>query len=231
MAQWDTHCCEYGHSSYCPTITLERGDEVERLDMTKNSVELPLTGSVIRDALGVFNLIRTRSPSPNNYATVNSLICMGHPLADVGANRWIQVQVFPEMELKGDSHDRLFPREREDQGREEKLRYKPEATWGFGGELEGKYGNNSFKGGFDSKTDSDRLPFVGPLLKSMGWLSTICDSMANYGADVTVKGRWPNWTIGAAGLEPGRAQGEADRRPRRELQVRIRPAVRHRAQD
>lgn len=208
QVEWDGNC-EYGHSSYCPTVGVV--DQNNKFTAIKpGPVEMPLPNFfAAKDPLWALKTLLLSHEIPHGYRTINSLLCCGHPTADVGANQWIQVQIYPELSCKAEMTLGYSRKNAKDaDGRDKPLAYEEKTTWEFGGEFSGKFAAQSLK--LEGSSKMEALPMFGSLLKPVGWLTTVFDSMASRGLDVKLTPRWPKWKISGGGLKLVELKGKPD---------------------
>lgn len=196
--EWDGDC-GFGTPN-CPQVGVVIDGAYKAIDKATGTVEMeaPST-SPVSTAITIFKLLTTQKFDARNYRTITSRVCNGHAPPQSGAGQWLQVQVFPEVEWSAKMT--LGYKHGDPKDKKSGLHYDEQATWTIGGEFEGKLGSQTYKLDMSAGAKSDAFPMFGTLLKHIGWLSKVLESMASYGADFKVSPRWPLWTIGGGGMK------------------------------
>jgi len=191
--------CDFG-TPQCPTVGVVVDGAFKAIDKAKGVVEMeaPST-SPANTVAAVFELLVKQQFSARNYRTITSRVCNGSPPPQAGAGQWLQVQVFPEVEWGAKMT--LGYKHADAKDKKSDLKYEEQATWTIGGAIDAKFGDQSFKLDASAGSKSDAFPLFGSLLKRVGWLSKVFESMASYGADFKVAPRWPLWTISGGGMK------------------------------
>jgi uncharacterized Zn-binding protein involved in type VI secretion len=196
--EWDGTCGS--NHPYCPSVVVDHaGHGRSPVDKAKGTYDVPgQSHPIAHDWFAVFKLLAMQKDLPHDYYTVNSLLCQGHDTADVGANQWLQVQVFPKAEWKADfSITYKHKNEEYEEKGEKKERpfdYEPDATWVVGGSAEATLGSDKFNYSLESGMKAEgALPLFGPLLRKIGKMGKVFESMSKAGISVKLEPKWPSW--------------------------------------
>lgn len=138
---------------------------------------------------------------------VQAVICHGQAHAQTPVGLGTDIEVYPEAELNAKAFLKYAHPELD--GTSGSLRYEPEATWTFGGEIEGKLGTLEKK--YEPSTDPEAataLPLFGTLLRHLGKMTLVFESMQKYGLDFKGELLPPSWEL-AAGIKVAEIPGKA----------------------
>jgi uncharacterized Zn-binding protein involved in type VI secretion len=209
VVEWDGSC-GFAHS-YCPSVgVVDERQVFTAIDRSSGTAEMPIPGFLIaRDPLWALRTLIFSHEIPHADRTLTSRLCLGHAAADVCANQWIKVQVFPELRVKADMILGYSRKNAQDSdGHSKPLVYDEKTTWIISGGIDATYGANKLK--FDASASMEAVPMFGPLLKNVGWLTTVFDSMASRGLDVKLTERWPKWKVAGSEVKLIELTGKPD---------------------
>jgi hypothetical protein len=190
--------CGFGHR-YCASVLVSEhsSGEWKPIDPAEGIELPPQVGNP--NWVDLIESMIFAKQVPHDKYLVRPMICNGAEKAQVPIGVWTTVEVFPEVECKGEmvlgyAHPAI------DEKRPTFV-YEPKAAFKIGGAIEGKFGRDTFKFEADSSTGpSDAFPLVGPLLEKLGKSIFLFDMMMRFGDDVKGEILWPDLKM-SMGLE------------------------------
>jgi hypothetical protein len=223
--------CPYGNPK-CPSMLVAQRPHGmwKAIDPAKNLLELPaptFTGLTLGDVVAnIERLIGWRDKLNDSYI-LQAMICNGGSRANLGIGVFTEVQVFPEMEFKGEMSFGYEQSKAEDKPGKDAgsiLNYDRKAVWKFGGSIEGKIGAHTVKYELGSDTKGDALPIFASLIDKVGRTTLIFETMKRYGADFKGEIRWPSWKH-TVGLELAELPGKPTVGPKGKIGIAFDPLI------